>query len=115
VTALEALAYFRSLGACEPALEWLAQRISKKPEITLLELWKDAMKVVHLDPDPKYKPPEGTHTGHGWLSWVCKRHDVKCRNGTFSGMDKVYDGPHISSIKPEEVISLVVAKRNHSL
>jgi len=111
MTSVELLEYFRSLGACEPGLAWFEYRLSRKPEITPLELWKELFRVAHLDTDPKYKPPEGTHTGHGWIAWICKQVDIPCRNGTFSGMDKVKDGPHATAIDPVFVLAALEAKK----
>lgn len=110
MTPTEALGILRAHGACEPALQWLASRVSKKPNITLVEIWKELLKLEYFPnpEEPDWRPPEGTHVGHGWLSWVIHHvAHMECRNGTFSGMDKVYGGPHISSVDPKVVIATI--------
>lgn len=117
MTPTEALEILRNLGACEPALEWLARRISIKPKHTLLDIWKELLKLEYIPnpEEPDWRPPVGTHLGHGWLAWVCSQAKVPCRNGTFSGMDKVKDGPHITGVDPKIVIAALEQKRNGAI
>lgn len=89
---LEVLAFLRTTDACQPSIVWLSEFLEKRPEATCEEIWDALLKLAKL-PDMEKIPP-GTHVGKGWLSWLARHHlRVPCSNGTFSGMEKVNDGP----------------------